>query len=61
MARKVGNLAADDEVIQWLPMSSSTLLSDGFIWLIPFVFPAMVVYCMLDLILHTTYMERAEK
>ena len=36
---------------------SSTCL----IWLIPFVFPAMVVYCMLDLILHTTYMERAEK
>ena len=34
---------------------SSTCL----IWLIPFVFPAMVVYCMLDLILHTTYMERA--
>ena len=31
------------------------------IWLISFVFPAMVVYCMLDSFLHTIYIKRSEK
>ena len=35
--------------------------SSCLIWLISFVFPAMVVYCMLDSFLHTIYMKRAEK
>ena len=35
--------------------------SSCLIWLISFVFPARVVYCMLDLFLHTIYMKRAEK